>query len=135
MGSGVSFRGHSADPITVATGLTLLAVSLFAIVTFSVQQYESATLLFAYAGGMAMLLTPCRFPVVLAIVPLCRRGHPARGVALALVFAAGLTVTQTLWGVAIAVIGQMFGLREIARYLSLAGGGVAYVFGLSVMDS
>ena len=133
MGSGVIFRGHSSDPITVATGLTLLAVSLFAIVTFSVQQYESATLLFAYAGGMAMLLTPCRFPVVLAIVPLCRRGHPARGVALALVFAAGLTVTQTLWGVAIAVVGQMFGLREIARYLSLAGGGVAYVFGLSVI--
>ena len=76
MGSGVIFRGHSSDPITVATGLTLLAVSLFAIVTFSVQQYQSATLLFAYAGGMAMLLTPCRFPVVLAIVPLCRRGLP-----------------------------------------------------------
>jgi cytochrome c-type biogenesis protein len=133
MGSGVIFRGHSSDSITVATGLTLLAVSLLAIVTFSVQQYESATLLFAYAGGMAMLLTPCRFPVVLAIVPLCRRGSPARGVALALVFAAGLTITQTLWGVAIALVGQMFGLREVARYLSLAGGGVAYVFGLSVI--
>jgi len=90
-------------------------------------------LLLAYAGGMAMLLTPCRFPVVLAIVPLCRRGSPARGVALALVFAAGLTITQTLWGVAVAVIGQMFGLREVARYLSLAGGGVAYLFGLSVI--
>ena len=60
-------------------------------------------------------------------------GSPARGVALALVFAAGLTITQTLWGVAIAVVGQMFGLREVARYLSLAGGGVAYVFGLSVI--
>jgi cytochrome c-type biogenesis protein len=133
MGSEVIFRGHSSDSITVAAGLTLLAVSLVAILTFSVQQDQSATLLFAYAGGMAMLLTPCRFPVVLAIVPLCRRGHPARGVALALVFAAGLTVTQTLWGVAIAVVGQMFGLREVARYLSLAGGGVAYVFGLSVI--
>ena len=61
MGSGVIFRGHSDyAPITVAMGLLLLAVSLFAILTFSVQQYESATLLFAYAGGMAMLLTPCR---------------------------------------------------------------------------
>ena len=76
MGSGVIFRGHSSDSITVATGLALLAVSIFAILTFSLQQYESATLLFAYAGGMAMLLTPCRFPVVLAIVPLCRRGIP-----------------------------------------------------------
>jgi cytochrome c-type biogenesis protein len=134
MGSGVIFRGHSDHaPLTIATGLTLLAVSVFAILTFSIQQDQTATLLFAYAGGMAMLLTPCRFPVVLAIVPLCRRGSPARGVALALVFAAGLTITQTLWGVAIAVVGQMFGLREVARYLSLAGGGVAYLFGLSVI--
>jgi cytochrome c-type biogenesis protein len=90
-------------------------------------------LLFAYAGGMAMLLTPCRFPIVLAIVPLCRQGHPARGAALALVFGAGLTVTQTLWGVAIGAVGEAFGLREVARYLSLAGGGVAYLFGLSML--
>ena len=120
-------------PVTIVTGFGLLVVSVAAILTFSMQHYESATLLFAYAGGMAMLLTPCRFPVVLAIVPLCRRGHPARGVGLALVFAAGLTVTQTLWGVAVAVVGQLFGLREVARYLSLAGGGVAYLFGLSLL--
>jgi cytochrome c-type biogenesis protein len=90
-------------------------------------------LLLAYAGGMAMLLTPCRFPVVLAVVPLCRQGHPARGAALALTFGAGLTVTQALWGVAIAALGEAFGLREAARYLSLAGGGVAYLFGLSML--
>ena len=90
-------------------------------------------LLFAYVGGMAMLLTPCRFPVVLAVVPLCKAGHPARGAALALTFGAGLTVTQTLWGLAIGTAGELFGLREAARYLSLAGGGVAYVFGLSVL--
>src|ERR687891_1416808 len=90
-------------------------------------------LLLAYAGGMAMLLTPCRFPVVLAVVPLCRHGHRARGAALALTFGAGLTVTQALWGLAIGAAGEMLGLREIARYLSLAGGGVAYLFGLSVL--
>lgn len=90
-------------------------------------------LLLAYAGGMAMLLTPCRFPIVLAVVPLCRQGHPLRGAVLALVFGVGLTVTQTLWGVAIGAVGEAFGLREVARYLSLAGGGVAYVFGLSML--
>jgi cytochrome c-type biogenesis protein len=90
-------------------------------------------LLFAYVGGMAMLLTPCRFPVVLAVVPLCKAGHPARGAALALTFGAGLTITQTLWGLAIGAVGEVFGLREVARYLSLAGGGVAYLFGLSLL--
>jgi cytochrome c-type biogenesis protein len=120
-------------PVTVVAGTALLAVSIITILTFSMQRYESAPLLLAYAGGMAMLLTPCRFPVVLAIVPLCKRGRPARGVALALLFGAGLTVTQTLWGVVIAAVGEIFGLREVARYLSLAGGGVAYLFGLSML--
>jgi cytochrome c-type biogenesis protein len=52
---------------------------------------------------------------------------------LALIFGAGLTVTQTLWGVVIAAAGEAFGLREVARYLSLAGGAVAYAFGLSML--
>src|SRR5688572_23325597 len=121
------------SPVTVVAGTALLVLSIITILTFSMQRYESAPLLLAYAGGMAMLLTPCRFPVVLAIVPLCKRGHPARGVMLALLFGAGLTVTQTLWGVAIAAAGEVLGLREIARYLSLAGGGIAYLFGLSML--
>ncbi len=125
--------GERMTPVTVIAGTALLAASIVTILTFSMQRYESAPLLLAYAGGMAMLLTPCRFPVVLAIVPLCKRGHPARGVMLALLFGAGLTVTQTLWGVAIAIVGEVFGLREIARYLSLTGGGVAYLFGLSML--
>ena len=91
---------------------------------------DHATLLLAYAGGMAMLLTPCRFPVVLGIVPLCKRGGRARGFVLALLFGLGLTLTQTAWGIAIAEVGDLFGLREIARYLSLLGGIAAYVFGL-----
>jgi cytochrome c-type biogenesis protein len=63
-------------------------------------------------------------------VPLCRRGRTARALALALSFGAGLTITLTLWGVVVAGAGGFFGLRELARYLSLAGGGVAYVLGL-----
>jgi cytochrome c-type biogenesis protein len=121
-------------PASVIAGTALLVASVVTILTFSMQRYESTTLLLAYAGGMAMLLTPCRFPVVLGIVPLCKRGHPARGVALALIFGAGLTITQTLWGVAIAAVGEVFGLREAARYLSLAGGTVAYLFGLSMLS-
>jgi cytochrome c-type biogenesis protein len=117
-------------PATIVAGGTLLVLSILIILAFSSMRWEGATLLLAYAGGMAMLLTPCRFPVVLGIVPLCRQGSPARGVVLALIFGLGLTITQTLWGVAIALIGEAFGLREVARYLSLAGGVVAYILGL-----
>jgi cytochrome c-type biogenesis protein len=121
------------QPLTLLLATTLLGLSLVTIVTFSRHRFEGATLLLAYAGGMAMLLTPCRFPVVLGIVPLCKGGSAARGVVLALVFAAGLTVTQTLWGIVIAAVGQLFGLREVARYLSFAGGVAAYSFALSML--
>lgn len=129
----VAAVGDRRLPLTLIVATALLALSVVTIVTFSMQRYESATLLLAYAGGMAMLLTPCRFPVVLGIVPLCRQGSPARGVALALLFGAGLTVTQTAWGIAIAAVGELFGLRDVARYLSLLGGVVAYAFGLSIL--
>lgn len=116
-----------------AVGAGLLAVSAASVVAYSTGNRDNATLLLTYAGGMAMLLTPCRFPVVLGIVPLCKRGSAGRGLALALLFGLGLTITQTLWGVAIAAVGGLFGLSEVARYLSLIGGVAAYVFGLSTL--
>jgi cytochrome c-type biogenesis protein len=119
--------------LTLLLATMLLGFSLITILTFSLHRYEGATLLLAYAGGMAMLLTPCRFPVVLGIVPLCKGGSASRGVMLALVFAAGLTVTQTVWGLIIAGVGQLFGLREVARYLSFAGGITAYSLALSML--
>ena len=39
-------------------------------------------------------------------------------------------MTLTLWGVIIASVGGFFGFREIARYISIVGGAVAYVLGL-----
>jgi cytochrome c-type biogenesis protein len=125
------FDHMSRGAFAVAAGL--LAVSVASIVTYSTGNRGDATLLLTYAGGMAMLLTPCRFPVVLGIVPLCKRGSAGRGLVLALLFGLGLTITQTLWGVAIAAVGDLFGLREVARYLSLTGGVAAYVFGLSML--
>ena len=128
-GSRIESPGASSR-VAFASAFGLLAVSAAGIAAFSTGRPEHGTLLLAYAGGMAMLLTPCRFPVVLGIVPLCRRGGTGRGVVLATLFALGLTVTQTAWGIAIAAVGDLFGLREVARYLSLMGGVAAYVFGL-----
>jgi cytochrome c biogenesis protein CcdA len=116
--------------VAFSVALGLLAVSVGSIVAFSTGNHDNATLLLTYAGGMAMLLTPCRFPVVLGIVPLCKRGSAGRGLVLATLFGLGLTVTQAAWGIAIAAVGDLFGLREVARYLSLLGGVAAYVFGL-----
>jgi cytochrome c-type biogenesis protein len=47
---------------------------------------------------------------------------------------AGLTLTLTIWGVVVAGVGGLVGLREVARYLSLAGGAVAYTLGLWMLS-
>jgi cytochrome c biogenesis protein CcdA len=39
-------------------------------------------------------------------------------------------MTLTLWGVVIAAVGGFLGFREVARYISIGGGAVAYVLGL-----
>jgi cytochrome c-type biogenesis protein len=91
---------------------------------------DPAMLLLAFVGGAVMLLTPCRLPLLLGVVPLCNHGSASRSVALAVLFGAGVAITQTLWGLAFAVVGTMLGLQEVARYVSLAGGVAAYVFGL-----
>ena len=44
--------------IIVSAGIALLAISIVSFLTTSVEPGKSITLLLAYAGGMAMLLTP-----------------------------------------------------------------------------
>ena len=51
----------SADqrrPLIVGAGVTLLAMSIASFLIVSSEAAQSASLLLAYAGGMAMLLTP-----------------------------------------------------------------------------
>jgi cytochrome c-type biogenesis protein len=67
-------------------------------------------------------------------VPLSQRGRSRRFIGLGLLYGAGLTVTLTLWGVVIAAAGGFLGLREIARYLSIVGGVVAYILGLWTLE-
>lgn len=63
-------------------------------------------------------------------MPLSQRGRTGRGLALALLFGFGLTITLTIWGAVVATVGGFFGYREFTRYLSIAGGAVAYLLGL-----
>lgn len=112
------------------TGVALFALCLASVAAFMSGRAGAIPFLLAYTGGMVMLLTPCRFPVVLAVVPLCKKGSLVQATTRSVVFGAGLVLTQAAWGLAIAAAGEMFGLREVARYLSLLGAGVAYLLGL-----
>jgi cytochrome c biogenesis protein CcdA len=54
-----------------------------------------------------------------------------RGLAIALLFGAGMTVTITAYGFALALLGKTTGLNEVSAILMLAAGVISFVFGLN----
>jgi len=54
-----------------------------------------------------------------------------KGLMMALLFGAGLTITISLYGVGIGVLGQTADLDEISSYMFLIAGVAAFISGLS----
>jgi cytochrome c-type biogenesis protein len=54
-----------------------------------------------------------------------------KGLTMALLFGAGLTITISLYGVGIGILGQSADLDDISSYMFLIAGVAAFIFGLS----
>jgi len=87
--------------------------------------------LLAFAAGLSMIVLPCTLPLVFIIVPLAAGKDYKRGFLMALLFGLGLTITISLYGVAMAYAGQIFGIAAATPWLLLAAGIAAYLFGFS----
>ena len=78
-----------------------------------------------------MIVLPCTFPLVFVIVPLAMGKQVKKGLLMAILFGIGLIITLSLYGVAVAIGGQIFGLAKISMYMYLVAGIAALIFGLS----
>jgi cytochrome c-type biogenesis protein len=78
-----------------------------------------------------MIVLPCTLPAVFVIVPLSLGRSYRRGFAMALLFGAGLALTITAYGVAVAHLGKILYLDRVTLLMWLVAGIAAYVFGLS----
>jgi len=88
-------------------------------------------LVIAYVAGLSMIVLPCTLPLVFIIVPMSvGQGHK-KGLSMALLFGAGLTITIASYGMAIATIGKTASLDQISTIMFLIAGIAAFVFGLS----
>ena len=85
----------------------------------------------AYVAGLSMIVLPCTLPLVFIIVPLSMGHGYKKGLTLALLFGAGLTVTITLYGFGVALLGQTASLDQISTVMFLIAGIAAFLFGLS----
>lgn len=90
--------------------------------------------LLAFAAGLSMIVLPCTLPLVFVIVPLAASKDYKKGFFMALLFGLGLTITITLYGVAMAFAGKIFGIAAATPVLLTIAGATAYLFGLSELD-
>ncbi len=85
----------------------------------------------AYVAGLSMIVLPCTLPLVFIIVPLSMGQGYKKGLFMALLFGAGLTITIASYGMGIAAIGQSTSLDQASTFMFLIAGIAAFVFGLS----
>ena len=88
-------------------------------------------LIIAYVAGLSMIVLPCTLPLVFIIVPLSMGQGHKKGLGMALLFGAGLTITITAYGIGVAILGKTASLDQISFLMFLIAGIVAFVFGLS----
>jgi cytochrome c-type biogenesis protein len=87
--------------------------------------------LLAFGAGLSMIVLPCTLPLVFIIVPLAAGKEYKKGFFMALLFGLGLALTITIYGVAMAYVGQIFGISAATPWLLAIAGLAAYIFGLS----
>lgn len=92
--------------------------------------------LFSFATGITMIVMPCTLPLAFVIVPLSMGKGVAKGLGMALAFGTGIAVTQSMYGVIAALIGQFAigalgaPLESVKNWVYLFAGTFALLFAL-----
>ena len=109
----------------------IFALTNEAIVKETQETSYFSWLIIAYVAGLSMIVLPCTLPLVFIIVPLSMGQGYKKGLTMALLFGAGLTLTISAYGIAVAGFGQTASLDQISTVMFLVAGIAAFLFGLS----
>jgi len=109
--------------------LLVITVSIFYLFGMSKDVVDLA---FAYVAGISMIVLPCTLPLVFIIVPFSMGKGFRKGLGMAVLFGLGLSLTLAIYGVFVAVIGNVIGLDEavagagtVSKVLFMVGGTAA----------
>jgi cytochrome c-type biogenesis protein len=125
-------------PIGFLVGLTILATFGFLWAFLGPRSPTGFTgwYVFSYAMGLTMIVLPCTLPLAFVIVPLALGKSVGRGFAIALMFAVGVAVMLSMYGVIAAAIGKVIigataiQLETVKNWFYFIAGAFAYVFAL-----
>ena len=88
-------------------------------------------LIIAYVAGLSMIVLPCTLPLVFIIVPLSMGKGYKKGLFMAMLFGAGLTITITAYGLGVSALGKTASIDQVSVFMFLIAGIAAFLFGLS----
>jgi len=114
--------------LTAFVLLSIILVGIYYLITAGPTTQQAALglsypawVLFAYAAGLTMIFLPCTLPLAFVIVPMAMGENRTKGLIMALLFGAGLTLTITLYTTAFAVVGGAFGFNQAAQLAEALG--------------
>ena len=125
----------------IGTAFVLFTVLLLGAFYLFMTPGETVNLAFAYVVGLSMIVLPCTLPLAFVIVPLAMGKDAKKGLLMSLFFGLGLSITLSIYGLFVAIIGKSIGLDQaigsagiVSKILFMIGGLAAFVFGLSELD-
>ena len=129
---------NNAKKILVVLAFLLFSASVIGGFYLIMSPGETVNLAFAYVVGLSMIVLPCTLPLAFVIVPMAMGKGPKKGLLMSLFFALGLSITLSLYGLFVAIVGKSIGLDQavgsagtVSRILFIIGGLSAFIFGLS----
>ncbi|MEX0940835.1 MAG: cytochrome c biogenesis protein CcdA [Candidatus Babeliales bacterium] len=87
--------------------------------------------LLSFASGLSMIVLPCTLPLVFIIVPMAMGKDYLKGFIMALLFGLGISITIMFYGILMALLGNILGIKGLTPWIVLISGLAAYIFGLS----
>ncbi|MDP4006971.1 MAG: cytochrome c biogenesis protein CcdA [bacterium] len=118
----------------VATAFVLFSIILLGFFSLLTSSEFIPGYSLAFLAGISMIVLPCTFPLVFIIVPMALSRKPGKGIMMALLFGAGLTLTFTIYGIALGWLGGFVELYRVIGWMLLLGGVAALVFGFSELN-
>lgn len=115
--------------------LVSIAFALFSVILLGLfyltRTDQAVSLSLSYAAGLSMIFLPCTLPLAFIIVPLTMGETPKKGLIMAVLFGLGVSITLSIYGVFMALMGQYLGLDQATRVMFTIAGLAALLFGFS----
>ncbi len=139
--STISTISPRAKKWLVSIAFVLFSVLLVGAFYLFMSPGQTVNIAFAYVVGLSMIVLPCTLPLAFVIVPMAMGKGAKKGFLMALFFGLGLSITLSIYGLFVAIIGKSLGLDQaiggagtVSRVLFIIGGLAAFTFGLSELN-